>query len=100
MVITCIVKGCDNKQKVYSTVMFHRIPTHHKRRKVWLAVLNMDPTTPVQMLKNWHVCSEHFTQQDYTSTGLCLKDTTTPTIFKSPTEQSGSSPDAVSKRLY
>ncbi len=28
MVITCIVKGCDNKQKVYSTVMFHRIPIH------------------------------------------------------------------------
>ncbi len=43
MVIVCIVKGFDNKQKVYSTVMFHRIRTHHKRRKVWLADLNMDP---------------------------------------------------------
>ncbi|XP_059196551.1 uncharacterized protein LOC131977324 isoform X1 [Centropristis striata] len=90
MVITCIVKGCDNKQKVYSAVMFHRIPTHHKRRKAWLAALDMDPTTSVDILKNWRVCSEHFTQKDYTSTGLRLKDAATPTILKSGTQQSGS----------
>ncbi|XP_062409085.1 zinc finger protein 660-like isoform X2 [Sardina pilchardus] len=94
MVITCIVKGCDNKQKTYSAVMFHRFPTHHKRRKTWLAALNMDPTTPVVILKNVRVCSEHFTQEDYTSTGLRLKDAATPTILKSRTQQSGSSPNS------
>uniref|UniRef100_A0A8C2JL73 THAP domain-containing protein 1 n=1 Tax=Cyprinus carpio TaxID=7962 RepID=A0A8C2JL73_CYPCA len=96
MVITCIVKGCDNKEKVYSAVMFHRIPTHHIQRRAWLAALNKNPKTPLMTLKKWHVCSEHFTPEDYTCTGTRLKDEATPTIFKSLTQQSGSSPNAVS----
>uniref|UniRef100_A0A8C6WZ41 THAP domain-containing protein 1 n=1 Tax=Neogobius melanostomus TaxID=47308 RepID=A0A8C6WZ41_9GOBI len=79
MTITCVVHGCDNKEKKYSVVMFHRFQTHHKRRKVWLAALNMDPTTPVEVLKKWRICSEHFTEEDYTSSGLRLKDTAIPT---------------------
>uniref|UniRef100_A0A8C2Q5W2 THAP domain-containing protein 1 n=1 Tax=Cyprinus carpio TaxID=7962 RepID=A0A8C2Q5W2_CYPCA len=94
MVITCIVKGCDNKEKVYSAVMFHRIPTHHIQRRAWLAALNKNPKTPLMTLKKWHVCSEHFTPEDYTCTGTRLKDEATPTIFKSLTQQSGSSPNA------
>jgi len=100
MVITCIVKGCDNKEKVYSPVMFHRIPNYHKRRKLWLAFLNRNPKIPLETLRKWRVCSEHFTQEDYTSTGLRLKDTATPTIFKSRTKQSGPSPNAVSVFLH
>lgn len=100
MVITCIVKGCDNKEKVYSAVMFHRIPTHHIQRRAWLAALNKNPKTPLMTLKKWCVCSEHFTLEDYTCTGTRLKDETTPTIFKSLTQQSGSSPNAVSVLLH
>uniref|UniRef100_A0A8C2EPF5 THAP domain-containing protein 1 n=1 Tax=Cyprinus carpio TaxID=7962 RepID=A0A8C2EPF5_CYPCA len=87
MVITCIVKGCDNKEKVYSAVMFHRIPTHHTQWKAWLAALNKNPKTPLMTLKKWRVCSEHFTLEDYTCTGTRLKDEATPTIFKSLTQQ-------------
>ncbi|ROL55425.1 hypothetical protein DPX16_20801 [Anabarilius grahami] len=94
MVITCIVKGCDNKEKVYSAVMFHRIPTHHIQWRAWLAALNKNPKTPLMTLKKWRVCSEHFTPEDYTCTGTRLKDEATPTIFKSLTQQSGSSPNA------
>ncbi|ROJ78715.1 THAP domain-containing protein 1 [Anabarilius grahami] len=94
MVITCIVKGCDNKEKVYGAVMFHRIPTHHIQRRAWLAALNKNPKTPLMTLKKWRVCSEHFTPEDYTCTGTRLKDEATPTIFKSLTQQSGSSPNA------
>ncbi|ROL48788.1 THAP domain-containing protein 1 [Anabarilius grahami] len=94
MVITCIVKGCDNKEKVYSAVMFHRIPTHHIQRRAWLAALNKNQKTPLMTLKKWRVCSEHFTPEDYTCTGTRLKDEATPTIFKSLTQQSGSSPNA------
>ncbi|ROJ99488.1 THAP domain-containing protein 1 [Anabarilius grahami] len=100
MVITCIVKGCDNKEKVYSAVMFHRVPTHHIQRRAWLAAVNKNPKTPLMTLKKWRVCSEHFTPEDYTCTGTRLKDEATPTIFKSLTQQRGSSPNAVSVLLH
>nr|XP_055073876.1 uncharacterized protein LOC129453589 [Misgurnus anguillicaudatus] len=92
MGFTCIVKGCENKAKVYSDAMFHRIPTYPKQRKAWLAALNMDTTKPLRILKKWRVCSDHFTPEDYTDTGFRLKDTATPTIFQSQTQQIGSSP--------
>uniref|UniRef100_A0A8C6WMC0 THAP domain-containing protein 1 n=1 Tax=Neogobius melanostomus TaxID=47308 RepID=A0A8C6WMC0_9GOBI len=82
MPFICIVPGCDNKQKVYSVVMFHRFPTHPKRRKKWFDALKMDPTN-LEGLKNWRVCSEHFTEEDYTSSGLRLKNSATPTILRS-----------------
>uniref|UniRef100_A0A8C6V119 THAP domain-containing protein 1 n=1 Tax=Neogobius melanostomus TaxID=47308 RepID=A0A8C6V119_9GOBI len=91
----CTVQGCDNKAKVYSVVMFHRFPNNRKRRKVWLAALNMDPTTPVEVLKKWRVCSEHFTEEDYTSSGLRLKDKAIPTVWRSRMQQIRSSPNAV-----
>uniref|UniRef100_A0A8C6T677 THAP domain-containing protein 1 n=1 Tax=Neogobius melanostomus TaxID=47308 RepID=A0A8C6T677_9GOBI len=82
MPFICIVPGCDNKQKVYSVVMFHRFPTHPKRRKKWFDALKMDPTN-LEGLKNWRVCPEHFTEEDYTSSGLRLKNSATPTILRS-----------------
>uniref|UniRef100_A0A8C6UVN0 THAP domain-containing protein 1 n=1 Tax=Neogobius melanostomus TaxID=47308 RepID=A0A8C6UVN0_9GOBI len=77
MTFACVVRGCDNKAKKYSVVMFHRFPNDDKRRQVWLAALNMDPTTPVEVLKKWRVCSEHFTEEDYyyALSTLRLKDT-------------------------
>ncbi|XP_060764206.1 uncharacterized protein LOC132873007 [Neoarius graeffei] len=81
MVITCIVPGCGNKPRVYSPVMFHNIATYYKRRKVWLAALQ-DPSTPLDVVKSWRVCSEHFTDEDYTATGKRLNDTATPSIQK------------------
>uniref|UniRef100_A0A8C6V7K3 THAP domain-containing protein 1 n=1 Tax=Neogobius melanostomus TaxID=47308 RepID=A0A8C6V7K3_9GOBI len=82
MPFICIVPGCDNKQKVYSVVMFHRFPTHPKRRRKWFDALKMDPTN-LKGLKNCRVCSEHFTEEDYTSSGLRLKNSATPTILRS-----------------
>uniref|UniRef100_A0A8C2JPB8 THAP domain-containing protein 1 n=2 Tax=Cyprinus carpio TaxID=7962 RepID=A0A8C2JPB8_CYPCA len=64
--VLCVVKGCDNKSKVYSIIMFHRIPTKNKKRKnQWLAALNIDLKTPVESIKKWRVCSEHFGPDDY-----------------------------------
>ncbi len=106
--VMCVVKGCDNKSKVYSTIMFHRIPTKNKKRKnQWLAVLNIDLKTPVESIKKWRVCSEHFGPDDYLenmdsvtcTTVRRLKDTAIPTIFRLQTGPSGSSPMAVSVTL-
>uniref|UniRef100_A0A673HJD1 THAP domain-containing protein 1 n=1 Tax=Sinocyclocheilus rhinocerous TaxID=307959 RepID=A0A673HJD1_9TELE len=89
--VMCVVKGCDSKSKVYSTIMFHRIPTKNKKRKnQWLAALNIDLKTPVESIKKWRVCSEHFGPDDYLenmdsvtrTTVRRLKDTTIPTIFR------------------
>ncbi|XP_073721471.1 uncharacterized protein [Misgurnus anguillicaudatus] len=93
MVVTCIVKGCDNKPNVHSDVMFHRFPTSPNRRKAWLSALNMDTTTPWRILKKCRVCSDHFIPDDYSDTGFRIKDTAYPTILQSRTQQSGSSPN-------
>ncbi|XP_050974514.1 uncharacterized protein LOC127170539 isoform X1 [Labeo rohita] len=102
--VMCVVKGCDNKSKVYSIIMFHRIPTKNKQRKnQWLAALNIDLKTPVESIKKWRVCSDHFGPDDYLenmdsvtrTTVRRLKDTVIPTIFKAQTGPSGSSPMAV-----
>ncbi|XP_063062909.1 zinc finger protein 572-like isoform X2 [Engraulis encrasicolus] len=82
MVLTCIVPGCGNKPRVYSPVVFHTIPIHYKRRRVWLAALELDISTPLDVVRTWRVCSEHFTDEDYTETGKRLKDTATPSIQK------------------
>ncbi|XP_005159757.1 uncharacterized protein isoform X2 [Danio rerio] len=97
--VMCVVKGCDNKSKVYSTVMFHRIPTKNDMLKYqWLATLNIDHKTPLETIKKWRVCSEHFQPDDYywvnmdSPTGRRLKDTAIPTIFRMQAGPSGSSP--------
>ncbi|XP_042608046.1 uncharacterized protein si:ch211-40k21.5 isoform X2 [Cyprinus carpio] len=101
--VLCVVKGCDNKSKVYSIIMFHRIPTKNKKRKnQWLAALNIDLKTPVESIKKWRVCSEHFGPDDYLvnmdsitrTTVRRLKDTAIPTIFRIQTGPSVSSPMA------
>ncbi|TRZ01673.1 hypothetical protein DNTS_006153 [Danionella cerebrum] len=83
--VMCIVKGCESKSKWYSTVMFHRIPTKRKDRMYrWLAALNIDLNTPIESIKKWRVCSEHFVPDDYQeytnsiSPGQRLKDTAIP----------------------
>ena len=102
----CVVNGCDSKSKVYFTIMFHRIPTKDNERKnQWLAALNIDLRTPVESIKKWRVCSEHFAPEDYLenmdrvthTTVRRLKDTAIPTIFRAQTGRSGSSPTTVSR---
>ena len=101
--VLCVVKGCDSKSRGYTTgVMFHRIPVNNKElNNQWLAALNIDLKTPVESIKKWRVCSEHFGPDDYKenkdSTVRRLKDTAIPTIFRVQTGPSvSSSPRAVS----
>lgn len=97
--VMCVVKSCDSKSKVYSTIMFHRIPTKKKERKNrWLSVLSIDLKTPVESIKKWRVCSEHFGPEDYLEhtdvfnrgTVRRLKDTAIPTIFRGQTGHAAS----------
>ena len=62
----------------------------------WLLALDIDPNTPVDIIKDYRVCSEHFTEDDYfeqmefatRTIKRVLKDTAIPSIVK--TGQSGS----------
>ncbi|XP_024263997.2 uncharacterized serine-rich protein C215.13 [Oncorhynchus tshawytscha] len=62
----CAVKTCDNKQKTWSALMFHRLPlSHPDRLKLWLIALNKDANTATDDLRKLLVCSEHFLPGDY-----------------------------------
>nr|XP_046192884.1 putative protein TPRXL [Oncorhynchus gorbuscha] len=62
----CAVKTCDNKQKTWSALMFHRLPlSHPDRLKLWLIALNKDANTATDDLRKLLVCSEHFLPADY-----------------------------------
>ncbi|XDV35988.1 hypothetical protein PO909_005842 [Leuciscus waleckii] len=71
----------------------------------WLLGLDIDPNTPEDIIKDYHVCSEHFTEDDYfekmefatRTMKRVLKDTAIPSIVK--TGQSGSPAAAVSVPL-
>ena len=77
MGVRCIVKSCDNKQgRPGNTMMFHRIPTKNADlMNRWLLALEIDPNTPVDIIKDYHICSEHFTEDDYfEKNGICYTD--------------------------
>lgn len=106
----CIVKGCDNRDRRYGSLMFHRIPTtdkHQHRKTEWLAALGLDPTTPLELLRKWRVCSEHFVSNDYIETTdkvtrlkvRHLKDKAVPSVFPAR-RQSESAVGAVSLLFY
>ncbi|XP_038838862.1 uncharacterized protein LOC120039658 [Salvelinus namaycush] len=62
----CAVKMCDNKQKTWSALMFHRLPlSNPDRLKLWMVALNKDANTPTDDLRKLLVCSEHFLPGDY-----------------------------------
>eukprot|EP00063_Salmo_salar_P069274 XP_014044109.1 PREDICTED: THAP domain-containing protein 4-like [Salmo salar] len=62
----CAVKMCDNKQKTWSALMFHRFPLRNPDRlKLWMVALNKDVNTPTDDLRKLLVCSEHFLPGDY-----------------------------------
>lgn len=96
MVVSCIAKGCENKQRRYTNTMFHRIPPNVERRNLWLAALAIPPTTHVEKIKQYRVCEEHFTPEDYVEKMqfsnrrtcvlrlkvLRLKNTAVPSIFR------------------
>ncbi|CAB1327179.1 unnamed protein product, partial [Coregonus sp. 'balchen'] len=62
----CAVKMCENKQKTWSALMFHRLPlSNPDRLKLWMVALNKDADTPTEDLRKLLVCSEHFLPGDY-----------------------------------
>ncbi|XP_041730398.1 THAP domain-containing protein 3 [Coregonus clupeaformis] len=62
----CAVKMCENKQKTWSALMFHRFPlSNPDRLKLWMVALNKDADTPTEDLRKLLVCSEHFLPGDY-----------------------------------
>ena len=97
--VICCVKGCGNKQRKYTNVMFHRIPQPVERRNLWLAALGIPATTPVDKTNQYRVCYDHFNPEDYEEKMqyatreilLHLKDTAVPSIFSTAAEQCSSS---------
>lgn len=99
MVVSCIAKGCENKQRRYLNTMFHRIPPNVERRTLWLAALGIPIATPVEKISGYRVCEEHFTPEDYEMKMQYatkkmiqrLKNTAVPSIFNTETKQNASS---------
>lgn len=99
MVICCVAKGCDNKQRTYTSTMFHRIPKPVERRNLWLAALGIPSTTPAEKINQYRVCEEHFRPEDYEEKMqyatkkmvLSLRNTAVPSIFTTEAERSASS---------
>ncbi|KAJ8333684.1 hypothetical protein SKAU_G00410030 [Synaphobranchus kaupii] len=45
---------------------FHPFPVEYQQRKqLWLLAARMDVNTPIETLKKFKVCSDHFTEDDY-----------------------------------
>ncbi|XP_061888704.1 uncharacterized protein LOC133639428 [Entelurus aequoreus] len=68
MVRECAFPNCGNKMLRYSSRSFHRLPYFNTDTlKLWLAVLQMDADTPVDVLRraDHRVCSDHFDRDDY-----------------------------------
>ncbi|XP_070834206.1 zinc finger protein 271-like [Chaetodon trifascialis] len=73
---SCAVKTCGNKARTGSALSFHRLPVKEPGRlKLWLCALNMDVNTPVDELRKYIICSEHFAPDDYTVNGQRRTDT-------------------------
>lgn len=90
MGVCCIVKSYNNKQRrPGNTMMFHRIPTKNADlMNQWLILLDIDQNAPVDVIKVYDVCSEHFTEDDHfpkmefatRTMKPVLKDTAIPSI--------------------
>ncbi|XP_042289531.1 zinc finger protein 436-like [Thunnus maccoyii] len=72
---SCAVKTCRNKAKTGTALSFHRLPVREPERlKLWLSALNVNVNTPIEELKKYIVCSEHFVPEDYTVNGQLKTD--------------------------
>lgn len=63
----CSFPNCNNKQKTWSAISFHKLPLNEpKRCKLWLRALGIDPNTSKKTLRRRCVlvCSEHFSPDD------------------------------------
>lgn len=73
---SCAVKTCGNKAKTGAALSFHRLPVREPGRlKLWLLALSIDVNTPLDELRKYIVCSEHFVPEDYTVNGQPRTDT-------------------------
>ncbi|XP_017559626.1 zinc finger protein 124-like isoform X2 [Pygocentrus nattereri] len=97
MVVNCAVPHCTNKWKKYRPLRFFRLPVQQiETLKQWLVVLNIDLSTPFEKLYNVRVCSDHFSEDDYSkpvknptadfTKCRLLKKTAVPSVSSSPTE--------------
>lgn len=97
---SCAVKTCRNKTKTGSALSFHRLPVREPERlKLWLSALKVDVNTPIEELRNYIVCSEHFAPEDYSVHGHTGSDRThrflTPTAV--PTVSCGALQQNITK---
>lgn len=63
----CSFPNCNNKQKTWSAISFHKLPLNDsKRYKLWLRALQIDPNISKKTLRRrcLMVCSEHFAPED------------------------------------
>ncbi|KAM4585141.1 uncharacterized protein PAE49_004484 isoform 2-T3 [Odontesthes bonariensis] len=72
MVRECIFPHCGNKMRRNRGLSFHRLPLRHgdnEKLRMWMLVLHLDMNTSLDTLRSrdYRVCSEHFVEDDFTS---------------------------------
>lgn len=79
----CSFPNCNNKQRTWSAISFHKLPLMDpKRCKLWLRAMDMNPKTSRKTLlrRCMLVCSEHFSPDDlvHHEGCTCLTPTAVP----------------------
>ncbi|XP_061752928.1 uncharacterized protein LOC133550858 [Nerophis ophidion] len=85
---SCLVRGCGEKLKNWSSLKFHSLPMKFPDRlRRWLLAVNLDPATSLQRLNKKIICSRHFLPEDYfeftsstQATSIMLKDSAIPSV--------------------
>ena len=79
MVQTCVAYNCGQRHNK-GDPPFHRFPKNVVRRKRWIVACRFENYEPS---KNDRICSNHFLQSDYKSSGR-LNNDAVPSIFSFP----------------
>lgn len=66
MVRTCKFPGCDHKNVPGSPFRFHRFPVSDiAMRQLWLVAIGYSAGAKISRIKDFRVCSAHFSEDDY-----------------------------------
>ncbi|XP_058604584.1 uncharacterized protein LOC131522822 isoform X2 [Onychostoma macrolepis] len=66
MVRTCKFPGCDHKNVPGSPFRFHRFPVSDiATRQLWLVAIGYSAGAKISRIKDFRVCSAHFSEDDY-----------------------------------
>ncbi|KAI2644259.1 C-terminal-binding protein 1 [Labeo rohita] len=66
MVRTCKFPGCDHKNVPGSPFRFHRFPVSDMAmRQLWLVAIGYSAGAKISSIKDFRVCSAHFSKDDY-----------------------------------